>query len=224
LIGTAVILGVLSAYAQVANPAVLAAGKLLVAQRDAPDPRFARTVIVLVKYDSDGVVGLTINRRTRIPLSRVLQELNVGKDRADPVFAGGPVEIAGVLALLRARTRPEEATRVIGDVYLVSTRPLLEKCLADAKGPDELRVFLGYSGWAPGQLQAEVKRGFWHVVDSTPALIFDPNPGSLWTRLIEQTEQFIAGIAGFSPLLCVPAERPEACLPPARAAYRPTYR
>ena len=80
----------------------LAIGKLLVASRDLGDPNFAQTVILLVHYSGDqGSVGLVLNRRTDVPLSRVFQDLKEAKGRMDPVYVGGPVELDTVLALLK---------------------------------------------------------------------------------------------------------------------------
>ena len=69
----------------------LAAGKLLITPRDAPDPAFAESVILLVHYDRESAVGLMINRRTTIPLSRALRNLKAATQRSDPAYIGGPV-------------------------------------------------------------------------------------------------------------------------------------
>ena len=102
----------------------LAAGKFLVASRDLSDPNFARTVVLLVHYGEEGVLGLILNRQTDTPMSRVFRELN--EARKDPVYEGGPVEKTVVLALLRSKTKPDEAERVLPDVSLISSQTLLE--------------------------------------------------------------------------------------------------
>ncbi len=167
----------------------LGVGKLLVAPRDAPDPTFAKTVVLLVSLDEDGTVGLVINRRTKVPISKALEQLKAANNRSDPVYVGGPVNMAAVLALLRSTIRPDEAQRVMGDVYLVSTRPLLEKALAAGTGPDEFRAFVGYCGWAAGQLENEVNLGAWYIFDADTKMVFDADPDSLWSRLVARTEQ-----------------------------------
>ena len=86
----------------------LAAGKFLVASRNLRDPNFAETVVLLVEYQEDGVVGLSINRRTRTPISRVLS-VEEAKRRPDPVYIGGPVEGKVVMALARSTKRPASA-------------------------------------------------------------------------------------------------------------------
>src|SRR5258706_2712089 len=105
----------------------LGIGKLLVAKRDGPDATFAKTVILLVRYTRGGTVGLMLNRRTEVPISRALDPLKGASGRSDAVFAGGPVELPNVLALLRTNIMPEGAEHVTGKVYLVPTGTLLDK-------------------------------------------------------------------------------------------------
>src|ERR1700733_12731443 len=109
------------AAAQSMQPSDLAAGKMLVASRDLPDPNFAKTVVLLVQYDNEGVVGLILNRRSKVPISRVLEEVDGARGRSDPIYAGGPVGRNDVLALLRSSAKSEAAKRVFGDICLVSS-------------------------------------------------------------------------------------------------------
>ena len=194
-----------NASAQSMQPADLGAGKLLVASRDLPDPNFAKTVVLLVQYDEDGVVGLILNRRSTVPISRVLDNLDGAKDRPDPVYAGGPVGKT-VLALLRSRSKPDDARRVIEDIYLVSTKELLQKSFAAAIEFSMLHVYLGYSGWTAPQLEHEVDLGAWYIFRGDAAAVFDSDPDSLWSRLIRETELRIAG--GRRSPSAVPPHRP----------------
>src|SRR5579864_7619435 len=106
--------------AQATRPQDLAAGKFLVASRDLNDPNFAETVVLVVRYEKDGVIGLVLNRRTRIPISRALDEMKGAKSRSDLIYAGGPVGRSGVMALMRSRTKVEDTDHVFGDIYLVT--------------------------------------------------------------------------------------------------------
>jgi putative transcriptional regulator len=172
----------------------LAAGKLLVASRDLLDPNFVQTVVLLVRYsdDEDSVVGLIINRRTQIPLSRVFPELKEAKGQSDPIYRGGPVERTAALALLRAPTKPEGAEHVFANVSMISSRPLLDKTIAARMDPSMFRVYLGYAGWTARQLQGEVELGAWHIFPGNAAAVFDTDPETLWSRLIRKTEERIA--------------------------------
>jgi len=184
--------GGVMASAQSTREGDLGIGKILVASRDLSDPAFAESVILLIHYDEGGTVGLMVNRRTEVPISRALRDLKVGGDRSDPVYRGGPVESSNVLALLRARVQPDDAAPVFGDVYLVSTKALLGTTLAKGAGPDEFRVYLGYCGWSRGQLEREVRQGAWQIFNRNADLVFDPDPKSLWRRLMSRSDQNVA--------------------------------
>lgn len=182
----------LNAPAQSRRVKDLAIGKLLVAPRNDPDPSFAHTVVLLVQHDGQSAVGLMINRRTKIPISEALQEWKPANEKSDQVYMGGPVELNGVLALLRLATKPDDAAHVVDDVYLASSRTSVEKALAARAGPGELRVYLGYCGWGAGQLENEVELGGWYIFSAKAGWVFDSDPASLWSRLIALTEQRIA--------------------------------
>jgi putative AlgH/UPF0301 family transcriptional regulator len=183
------------------NPADLGIGKLLVASRDLADPIFAKTVVLLVHYDDDGVVGLMLNRRSDVPLSRVFKELNAAKERSDPVYLGGPVELSTVFALLRSKAKPEPAERVLGDVYLISTKSLLEKTLTAQADPGVFHVYLGYAGWSPEQLRNEVEAGAWFIFQGDAHSVFNANPDSLWSQMIRQTELRMASSRPADPVM-----------------------
>jgi putative AlgH/UPF0301 family transcriptional regulator len=176
--------------AQVAD---LAPGKFLVAGRELGDPNFAEAVVLLVRYDEEqGAMGLIINRRTDVPISRLLHELKGAKGRTDLAYIGGPVEPGDVLALLKTNAKSEESQRIFGDVQLVSTKSLLEKILAGRAESNTFHVYLGYAGWGAGQLEHEVELGAWHVVPPDAAMVFDADPDSVWQRLVRRTELRIA--------------------------------
>ena len=171
----------------------LGPGKLLVATRGLADPNFAKTVILLVHFDDQGVVGLILNRRTDIPLSRVLEGFEGANDRSDPAYLGGPVEIPAVLALLRSPAKIEGAEHVFSGVYLISTKALFEHTLAARPDPQVFHVYLGYAGWTNDQLRKEVELGGWFIFPADTAAVFNSNPGSLWPQMIRKTELKLAG-------------------------------
>ena len=174
----------------------LAAGKVLVMERKTADPVFGESVVLLIHYRADGVVGLMLNRAAGVPLSR-LRELNGTSNRSDPVFVGGPVELGEVRALARAPKAPPEADHVGGDLYVLQTKRGLEAALKESNGPNDIRIYLGYCGWSIPQLQNEMARGSWHIFDHGESFAFDSTPATLWERLIEKTELRLA----FGPLL-----------------------
>ncbi len=181
--------------AQANDPAKnLAAGKILVARRGFPDPNFAETVILLVQYDEDGTMGLIVNRRTKVPLSRLSRELQSAKGRTEPLYIGGPVETSGVLALCRSRTKPDDTKHVSNDIYLISGKATLERTMASGSDPKTFRLYLGYAGWDAGQLEGEMGMDAWDVLPANPGIVFDPHPETLWTRLVEQQDLQMASL------------------------------
>lgn len=171
----------------------LAVGKLLVASRDLVDPSFAKTVILLVHRDDQGLVGLILNRRTDLALSRVLEGLPGAKDRSDPAYLGGPVEVPAVTALLQSPTKVEGADHIFSGVYLISTKTLFEQTLAARPDPQVFHVYLGYAGWTNDQLRKEMELGSWFIFPADIGTVFNSDPGSLWPQMIRQTERKIAG-------------------------------
>lgn len=170
------------------NPDDLSVGKVLVASRALGDPNFAETVVLLVRSDANGVVGLILNRRTEIPLSRVLEQFESAKGRSDPVYLGGPVETPAVFALLRSKVKLDGAEHVLDGVYLISTKSVFEKAISGRPDPGALHVYLGYAGWSKDQLRAEVKLGSWFIFQGDAITVFDSAPDSLWRQMIQKAE------------------------------------
>jgi putative AlgH/UPF0301 family transcriptional regulator len=176
------------------NAKNLGVGKLLVASRSLGDPLFAKTVILLVRYDDQGVVGLILNRRTDVPLSRVLQDLKTAKDRSDPVYLGGPLETSAVFALFQTPAKLEGAEHVFDSVYLITAKPLFEKTISARPDPGVFHVYLGYAGWTQDQLRQEVESGAWFIFPADTSTVFNVDPGSLWREMIRKTELQLAWI------------------------------
>ena len=169
-------------------------GRFLVADRKLTDPNFAETVVLLLQYDENGTMGVVVNRPSRIPVSQVLKDIPLAKQRGDSAFSGGPVGRGGARVLLRTKTKPEDSRFVLRGVYLLSSNKPVQDALAAGAKPDDLRVYLGYAGWGAGQLEMETEAGAWHILRADAGSIFDPAPDSLWSRLIAETERSIAGV------------------------------
>jgi putative transcriptional regulator len=176
-------------------------GALLVAERNLPDPNFTDSVVVLAQFDDkDGAMGLIVNQQTSVPLSRVIPDL---KSRADAtVFVGGPVSGDSVLVLARS-TRPiDDSQHIVSDLYLVTSRQSLEAQLQSG-GRERVRVYLGYCGWSPGQLEREIVAGGWYVLPPDSGIVFDPDPDSVWEREVKKSEGLMARL----PILIRPGTR-----------------
>lgn len=175
------------------------AGSLLVATEKLGDPNFAESVVLILEHDEDGgTLGVIINRRTEIPLARIFPDLQGSS--TDPVYMGGPVSITAVQALLRLPGNRDEATHVAGDVYTTGSKQLIEKAVREHTAPSRFRLYAGYAGWGPGQLESEVRLGAWSLLEDRARLAFDENPDSLWSRLTRDSHMQVAALgarAGF---------------------------
>ena len=159
----------------------LGKGKLLVATEVVQGRAFAESVILLLNYDATGAVGLVVNRPTEALPAQALPEL-AGIDRYEgTLYWGGPVELFTLRALLHSDAPPDNAVPIFDRVHLA----LLDENLLDgASSNANLRFFVGYAGWAPGQLEQELAFGSWHIVAATEALVFADDPGGIWRMLL----------------------------------------
>jgi putative transcriptional regulator len=153
---------------------------LLVAQAELRDPNFKDSVVLVMNNIAPAPAGVIINRPTDIAVSRLFPDLEGLAQLDDKLYFGGPVEIETVSFLVRADAVPEHATEVVRGVYISTDRELLRKLLGRDKPMEGLRIFIGYSGWAPGQLEAEIARGHWALAPAEASAIFDGKSKRPW--------------------------------------------
>lgn len=163
-------------------------GRFLVATETLQDPNFSRTVILMLSHDAEGAMGVVLNRPSDIGLRDAVPGISELRGRDDRLFFGGPVGLNLMIVLLRSARQPKEARRVFGDVYVTGSLAALREALVRKGKVERLRAFVGHAGWAPGQLENEIARGDWRVIDADPRLIFDTAPGEVWPKLHERTE------------------------------------
>jgi putative transcriptional regulator len=165
----------------------LAKGKILVASRRLQDPNFRETVVLLIEYGLDGAMGLVINRPSAVKLATVFPDIKELKQRTDTIYVGGPVSVHTMLLLIRSPKMPEGADEVTPGVYISSSWKVLEDLMKKKATKDErFRLFAGYAGWAPSQLDFERTRGDWHVLKADAETVFSQNPSELWPELIRR--------------------------------------
>ena len=164
----------------------LAQGKFLVADRRLMDPNFRETVVLLIRYGPDGAVGLVINRPLQLKLSTVLPDIKELDRRKETLYLGGPVEPARILLLVRSANPPEASMPVFGDVYLSSSQKVLQRLIKKPAKEERFRIFAGYAGWAPKQLESECDRGHWHVLKADTETLFDKKSSEIWQELIQR--------------------------------------
>jgi len=161
------------------------AGQLLVATDEMGDPRFVQTVILMVRHDATGAIGLVVNRPIgEVPIAKLLE--GVGLDgtgvRGDVrLHYGGPVERRQVLTIHTTDFAIEGTLRVPGGTA-VTGNPEILRAIGRGKGPKRHLVVLGYAGWAPGQLEGEMKAGGWVAVPADAAIVFDDKYDTKWER------------------------------------------
>jgi putative transcriptional regulator len=153
------------------------------------DPNFNRTVVLLCKHNEDGALGLVVNRPL-VTTGRVTVNLDppVSTDRELQVWVGGPVEPHRSWVLVGDEPDEEEdlrGMRIADNLYL-STSPDLLRRLLEPSPPVLVRLFVGYSGWGPGQLEAELAASAWLMSEVDRDLIFDTPPDKLWETAIRR--------------------------------------
>jgi putative transcriptional regulator len=156
---------------------------LLLAMPQLADPNFSRAVVLMIEHSPQGSFGLVINHPSPIKASELLDSLEMswqGDDSA-VVWAGGPVSpsTGWVLHEPMGIAQPGQGTIAITSSISLSTSPDRLRAIAN-QPPRNIRLLLGYSGWAPGQLEAEMARGAWLHVTADPKLVFDTPPDDIW--------------------------------------------
>jgi putative transcriptional regulator len=157
-------------------------GKLLVASPALDDPNFVRSVVLITEHGEEGAMGIVLYRPADTEVEEVLPEL-ASIAVAEPVFVGGPVQPES-LVVLGEFTDPEKAAWiVVADVGLVSASTELDEL------PEAVRrgrVYAGFSGWGPGQLESELESEAWFVEQALPGDVFCTDAVTLWSHVLER--------------------------------------
>ena len=156
---------------------------LLVAMPHVPGPYFARSVVLVTRHGKGSAVGLVLNRPTDVPLARLGSEAGARTSTDQPLYLGGPVELRRTVFLRRSAVPLPESLNLVGDIYMSENVQVLVEALDAGLPASELRVFKGFSAWAPGQLESEIEREDWVVLPADPDLVFS-DPQGLWERLM----------------------------------------
>ena len=160
-------------------------GQLLIAMPSMTDPRFEKSVIYMCAHNSDGAMGLVINRAIdSLTFQELLEQLEIdsgsGGDQIRVLF-GGPVEQARGF-VLHSSDYLQDASLVVDDnVVLTATIDIL-RAIADGTGPNNCLLALGYAGWGAGQLDSEIKSNGWLSVDADEDLVFGCDLDEKWER------------------------------------------
>jgi putative transcriptional regulator len=189
-------------------------GTLLVASPELTDANFARAVVLVLRHDENGTIGVMLNRPTNLLPGVVFPELVENLGTYDgKLFRGGPIAPTRLLYLVRGLAAAAvNGPEVLEKVFLSIDDASLPDMVRLADGTDELRLYAGHAAWVPGQLQAEVGAGGWQILRATPELVFHADPGTLWKELEgrgSDGNNLVAGEPGAtrpSSMTCAPAK------------------
>lgn len=163
-------------------------GLFLVAKPGLADPNFAGTVVLVTQAEDASTVGVIINRPTTLQLSQLLSRDLPTQNYHEPIYFGGPVMRQVIVALFRSETTPAHAAfHVLKGTYLTMHTENIEKLLADPQA--RYRLYAGFSGWAPRQLESEFMRDGWYVLPADQATAFREKPEGLWEELVERARR-----------------------------------
>lgn len=162
-------------------------GVFLVAKPGLADPNFRETVVLVTQTTDGGTVGVIVNRPTRVQLRERLPGLGDGAEGRALLYFGGPVMPQAVVALFEAREPPKApAFHVLRDVYL-SMHPDNVRALIGDAGRRH-RLYAGFSGWSPGQLESELRRDSWYIVSADAETAFRGDLRHLWQELLRRAK------------------------------------
>jgi putative transcriptional regulator len=172
-------------------------GRLLVATPSLKDPNFERTVVLLVAHEEGGALGVVLNRATEVPVADVLEGWGALAGEPAVVFEGGPVQPEAAICLARTKVGAARApgfNQVLGAVGTIDLSANPEKL---GELLLTVRVFAGYAGWAPGQLEGEIEAGSWFVFDALPGDPFVSRPDDLWPMVLRRQGGLTSAVAIF---------------------------
>ena len=167
------------------------AGQLLIATPEMRDPRFDHAVILVVRHDRSGALGIVINMpQGERPIAELLAAIGEKSDASGtvPVYMGGPVEPDMGLVLHSADYHAQGTVDVDGRVAMTVNAQILRD-IAAKKGPQKSLVAFGYAGWGAGQLDNEMSRNVWYTAPEDPKLVFDEDRARVWDRAMARRTQ-----------------------------------
>ncbi len=172
----------------------LADGTLLVATDSLKDPNFSKSVVLVLRHDEMGTIGVVINRVTTLVPSQIFPDLANDLGSYDgKLFRGGPVGASRLLFLVRGLAAATvQGPEVLDKVFLSGDPAGLGDIARLANGAADLRLYAGHAEWMAGQLEGEIKHGDWHIVPGNADLVFDEDVRMLWKKLSGRGNEVVA--------------------------------
>lgn len=157
-------------------------GSLLIAAPGLLDPNFWRTVVLVGEHSEEGALGVVLNRSSETPVDEAVPELAELAEGMGDVHVGGPVQPSAVVVLADFAEPPDPEALVVDSVGFLPA-----EIDPEALGPlRKARVFVGYAGWGPGQLDGELEEGSWIVEPAVAADVFTDEPDGLWSAVLRR--------------------------------------
>jgi putative transcriptional regulator len=169
---------------------VPAKGRFLVASPKLKGSIFEQSVILLIDHSVLGTNGLIINKAGRMTASEVYPDIKELADHGGNIHLGGPVVSDQVYILVRSGNRPAESKEILQDLYLSLNMNSLKEDVISREEGFQFRVYIGYAGWSHGQLEQEIKRGGWYVMEGEQDIVFSEKPSLIWQELIRKRTLF----------------------------------
>jgi putative transcriptional regulator len=159
---------------------------LLVAKPGMMDPTFSKTVVLAVRPDDGGPIGVILNRPSTVELRSLYPDRPEVANRRDVIFLGGPVEPEALLFAFRSPRKPSKGLFVADDIYISGFSEILAEILKHPENAAQQRFFAGFSGWADGQLEGEIAQGGWYVLRFDARAVFDMNPLAMYQEMLKR--------------------------------------
>lgn len=172
----------------------------LIAMPAMADPHFSKTLTFICEHNAQGALGIVINRPIEMNLAALLEQVSIplaGEAfKSVPIHFGGPVQVDRGFVLHTPLGSWQSTLAVSSEIGLTTSKDILQ-AVARGEGPGKLFVTLGYAGWAPGQLEAEVAAGAWWDLDAEPDDVFSERPDRLWHEVLRRQGGELALLATY---------------------------
>ncbi|NOZ53330.1 MAG: YqgE/AlgH family protein [Gammaproteobacteria bacterium] len=158
-------------------------GRFLVATDNLLNTSFKETVIFITHFSNQGAAGIAINRPANIPLNEAFPSVKSIQGIRETLFLGGPVRTNAIFVLMKTKRAHNYMSQITNGIYFATGLGAISHGHAKLNKDEAIRAYAGFAGWSAGQLQREIKRGDWLIVETDPQIVFETNTDPLWIRL-----------------------------------------
>ena len=179
---------ILALCAPLAGATDLTQSVLLVAKRNLRDRLYGASILIAKPIGDDRHVGFIMNKPTNMTLGKLFPKHGPSQKVVDPVYLGGPTGPEVIFAIVKdAKSPGGRSMQLTNGVYLAYDSAVVDRIIEQE--PQQARFFAGMVMWAPGELDEEVRRGLWYVLDPKPDLFLRKSTDNLWEELVSRCER-----------------------------------